>query len=124
RDGVDEVHRDDRLAGHGEALPPGSINGHNRSIGIRDFDKRHEFFETLGPLSRALVMCQARYYLLGTAGIAIQASGKSSNYWPESPGQSCNATQITASGEEPCLPTASTSYSRTAPGSTDRAGAR
>jgi len=48
----------DREVGTIAVAGPGGLdqrylhNGHIRSIGIRDFDKRHEFFETPGPLSR------------------------------------------------------------------------
>jgi len=49
RDGIDEVHGDNRLADYCEALGTRSANGHIESIGIRNFYKCHEFFETLTP---------------------------------------------------------------------------
>jgi hypothetical protein len=49
--GSAKVHRDDRLAGHGEAPAAGGANGHIRIIGISNFNKSYEFFETFGPLS-------------------------------------------------------------------------
>jgi hypothetical protein len=52
RDRIDEIHGDNRLADHGEAPETSSANGHIRIIGIRYFDKRHEFFETLDPCRR------------------------------------------------------------------------
>jgi hypothetical protein len=64
RDGIDEIHGDNRLAGHREAPATRNANGHIASIGIRNFDKFHEFFETFAPLPRAKVMCQARCYAL------------------------------------------------------------
>jgi hypothetical protein len=52
RDGIDEIHRDNRLADYGEAPASVSANGHIESIGIRVFYKCHAFFETASSLPR------------------------------------------------------------------------
>jgi len=46
---VDEIHGDNRLADNGEPATAGRADRHIRITDIRDFDERHEFFETLKP---------------------------------------------------------------------------
>ena len=53
RDGIDEIHRDDRLADNGGPTAAGRTDRRIRIICIRDFDKRHEFFETFDLLPQA-----------------------------------------------------------------------
>jgi hypothetical protein len=52
RNGVDEIHDDNRLAEHGEPSAACNVYGHFRIIDISDFYECHEFFETFRPLPR------------------------------------------------------------------------
>jgi DNA-binding transcriptional LysR family regulator len=47
RDGINEIHGDNEFAGNGEPAAAGRAGRHVRTIDIRNFDKCHEFFETL-----------------------------------------------------------------------------
>jgi hypothetical protein len=52
RDGIDEIHGDNELAHNGQPAAAGSAYCRAGIIDIRDFDKCHEFFETLSPCRR------------------------------------------------------------------------
>jgi hypothetical protein len=47
RDGVNKIHGDNGFADNGEPAAAGRPGRHIRIIDIRNFDKCHEFFETL-----------------------------------------------------------------------------
>ena len=47
RDGINEIHGDNKFADNGEPAAAGRAGCHVGTIGIRNFDKCHEFFETL-----------------------------------------------------------------------------
>ena len=44
------IHSENRLADHSEAVASSNADGHIKSIGIRNFDNYHEFFEAFDPL--------------------------------------------------------------------------
>jgi len=47
RDRINEIHGDNKFADNGEPAATGRAGYHAGTIGIRNFDKCHEFFETL-----------------------------------------------------------------------------
>jgi hypothetical protein len=52
RAGINKIHGDNGFADNGEPAAAGPTGRHARIIDIRNFDKRHEFFETLTPCRR------------------------------------------------------------------------